>query len=84
MAIKNRSKRILKEKEMSIRELSRRSGYEFESVRRFVNNIAPSYTRDMLEKMCRVLGVDVGEMLYMDMYDEEDTSENKNAHTVGN
>ncbi|MEX2460868.1 MAG: helix-turn-helix transcriptional regulator [Paenibacillaceae bacterium] len=58
-----RLKAILDQRGESIRKVSEAIEYRFESVRKLYNNTAPFYHRDLLDKLCTYLGVEIGELL---------------------
>ena len=50
--IKSNIKALADAKGVSLRKLAEDIGIGFESVRRFANDIAPNYSRDLMEKFC--------------------------------
>lgn len=57
--------KLLKEREMSMRELSRRLGLTRESVRKIVNGSARRITLDVIAKMCEVLNCDITDIMHL-------------------
>lgn len=55
--------KILKEREISIREFSRMIDYNFEAVRRVHNNDSTRLSTVILERACRVLNVTISDLL---------------------
>lgn len=64
MAVYLRIKDVLNERGISIRKFAKDIDYNYESVRRIVNNDTPSYPRDFLDKTCRYLEKDVTDLIY--------------------
>lgn len=65
MTITSNLKALLAEREMSIRELSRRTGHTFESVRNLYNNKMERFPRELIGRVCGVLGIEVSELLIL-------------------
>ncbi len=63
MNIKCNLKQILKERDISIRQLSSAIGVSFESVRRLANNDATQYSKSTIEKICDYLDIGLCELL---------------------
>ena len=58
-------KAILEQRNISLKELSRRIDYNFEAVRRIANNKATSFSRVALAKICTELEITPNELLYV-------------------
>ncbi|OLN23706.1 hypothetical protein BTO30_02925 [Domibacillus antri] len=65
MRIKSNLKTILDERKMSIRELERKTGLKFETLRRLYNDTTVQYHRDALGKVCTVLNIRICELLVL-------------------
>lgn len=63
MRIYNRLHEILEEKDVSIRELSRRMGFSFETVRNFANNKSTRYSLRLMEHICEEMDVELFELI---------------------
>lgn len=63
--IRCKLKGILDERGESIRSVAKGINYRFESVRMLYNNSAPYYHRDLLNKLCTYLEVEIGDLLEM-------------------
>ncbi|CDV96334.1 Cro/C1-type HTH DNA-binding domain [Desulfitobacterium hafniense] len=61
--IRSRLKEIADSRELSIREIARGSDCHFEIVRRLYNDTMERYPRDVIDKLCTYLDVEVGELL---------------------
>lgn len=61
--IKSNLAQILKEKNLSIRKVSRDTGIRFESLRTLADDTMERYPRGMLDKLCTYLGVELSEIL---------------------
>lgn len=61
--IRCKLKEILDERGESIRKVAEAIDYRFESVRRLYNNSAPYYHRDLLNKLCIYLEIEIGDLL---------------------
>lgn len=59
-------KAILDERALSIRKVAADIGYNFEGVRRMYNDEMDRYPRDLLEKLCDYLGVEIDRLLVRD------------------
>lgn len=69
--IKSNLKHILDSRgdNISIRELARELDCQFETIRRFYNDSMERYPRDVIDKLCKYLGVTPGELI---VYVEEE------------
>lgn len=69
--IKSNLKNILDSRgnNISIRELARELDCQFETIRRFYNDTMERYPRDVIDKICKYLGVTPGELI---VYVEEE------------
>ncbi|CAM4469711.1 helix-turn-helix domain-containing protein [Paenibacillus xylanexedens] len=69
--IKSNLKNILDSRgnNISIRELARELDCQFETIRRFYNDSMERYPRDVIDKLCKYLGVTPGELI---VYVEEE------------
>jgi DNA-binding Xre family transcriptional regulator len=56
-------KRILDERDISIRQLASDTGLNFETVRRLYNDETRQYQRESIAAVCVALGIEVGELL---------------------
>lgn len=61
--LKSKLKLIVDERGLSIREVSRGTGINFEVVRRVYNDTMERYPRDVLDKLCKYLNVTVQDIL---------------------
>lgn len=61
--IRCKLKGILDERGESIRSVAKGIDYRFESVRTLYNNTAPYYHRDLLDRLCTYLEIEIGELL---------------------
>jgi len=66
MRAKSNLKRILNDRDMSIRKLANDSGLPFETLRRMYNDDTKQYQRDTIGRICEVLDVDISELLMLD------------------
>jgi len=71
--IENRLSRILGERRMSIAELERQTGVPYTSLFELYHGRAKRVDIKTLDRICKALGVDVGDILeYRDTRDEPD------------
>jgi DNA-binding Xre family transcriptional regulator len=68
--VKSNLKAVLKEKELSIRQLAEQTGLSFETLRRMYHDQTRQYNRDMLAKVCESLEININELLLL--VDEQD------------
>jgi len=61
--IRCKLKEILDVRGESIRKVAEGVNYRFESVRKLYNNTAPFYHRDLLDKLCTYLEIEIGDLL---------------------
>ena len=66
MVINSKLKSIIDERGLSIRKVAADTGINFESLRRFYNNDTERYSRDVLEKLCKYLNVDIPDLIQLD------------------
>jgi DNA-binding Xre family transcriptional regulator len=64
--INSRLNVIMEERNLSIRQVARDIDYRFDSVRQLYNNENKTYPRELLEKLCKYLGVTPGELLFIE------------------
>lgn len=64
--VRTRLLSILEERDMSIRELSRRIGCRFDSLRMLANDEMRRFPNDLLFNICDELRISIGELLYLD------------------
>lgn len=77
--IRTNLKYILEEREISIRELERRTGERYETLRRMVNNKLTQFPNMTLFRVCSVLNIEIGDLLYVDYkHHEADVTDNYN------
>ncbi|MEK4188129.1 helix-turn-helix transcriptional regulator [Paenibacillus sp. FSL R7-0048] len=69
--LKSKLKVIVDERGLSIREVARGTGINFEVVRRVYNDTMERYPRDVLDKLCKYLNVTVQDILEFTPEDEE-------------
>ncbi|MNB98934.1 hypothetical protein D3C75_461970 [compost metagenome] len=69
--LKSKLKIIVDERGLSIREVARGTGINFEVVRRVYNDTMERYPRDVLDKLCKYLNVTVQDILEYTPEDEE-------------
>ena len=55
-------KAILKEKGMSLRELERRSGEDYEAIRRIYNNLSKQVNLSLVANICLTLDIRIDEL----------------------
>jgi putative transcriptional regulator len=72
--IKSRLAEIAEEQGISIRELARDTDCHYETMRKLFNDSMERYPRDMLDKLCKRLGVTPGDLIVY-VNDEEAASE---------
>lgn len=65
MRVKCNLKVILDERKISIRQLAQDTGIGFESLRRLYNDEAKSYTKNVIEKVCKELDIEINELLIL-------------------
>lgn len=75
--LKSKLKKIVDERGLSIREVARGSGINFEIVRRVYNDTMERYPRDVLDKLCEYLAVSIQDILEYTP-GSADTEESKN------
>jgi putative transcriptional regulator len=63
MAIQNRISRVMGERRLNIQELSRRSGLSYTTVWSLYHGTAQRIDLTTLDKLCRALDVQVGDLL---------------------
>jgi DNA-binding Xre family transcriptional regulator len=61
--VKNNLKHVLVDHDMSLAELARRIGIAYSIINDFANMKRSSVQFDVLEKICRELGVTIGDVL---------------------
>lgn len=61
--VKSNLKKILDERDISIREFSRQTDITFELCRRMYNNETSRYPKEMLATMCEVLDIGLCELI---------------------
>ena len=61
--IRSKLKDIADSRELSIREIARESNCHFEIVRRLYNDTMERYPKDVLNRLCAYLGVEVGDIV---------------------
>ncbi|WP_025847566.1 helix-turn-helix domain-containing protein [Paenibacillus ehimensis] len=61
--IRSKLKEIADSRGLSIRQIATGSDCHFEVVRRMYNDTMERYPRDLLDKLCEFLEVDVGDLL---------------------
>ncbi len=61
--IENRLSTILGARRMSIRELARGADLDYSAAHRFYSGKTTRYDADVLDRLCRFLGVQVGDLL---------------------
>ncbi|GLI07653.1 MULTISPECIES: helix-turn-helix domain-containing protein [Paenibacillus] len=61
--IRSKLKPILDQRGISIRQLAKDIDYRFDSVRAFYNDQTERYPRELLDKLCTYLGVNIGDLL---------------------
>lgn len=64
--IRSNLKKILDERDLSIRQVARDIDYRFESVRQLYNDENKSYPKELLSKICDYLDITPGDLLYLD------------------
>lgn len=63
MRVKSNLKRILDDREISIRQLAKDTGLPFETLRRLYNDETKQYQRDTIGRICEVLDVELSDLL---------------------
>ena len=63
MRAKSNLKRLLDDRDISIRQFAEDTGLKFETLRRLYNDDTKQYQRDTIGRVCEVLGVDIDELL---------------------
>ncbi|KDE21788.1 hypothetical protein BG30_12345 [Bacillus subtilis subsp. subtilis] len=61
--IKSNLKHILDERKISIRQLSREIDHEYPTVRKLYNDEMERYPRELLDKVCTHLNIELQELL---------------------
>lgn len=69
--IRSKLKDIADQRDLSIREIARDSGCHFEIVRRMYNDTMERYPRDVIDRLCTYLEVEVGDLLEYEKSTEE-------------
>lgn len=64
--VRSNLKTLLDKREISIRQLSKDTGLQFETLRRLYHDNSKQYHRDTLAKICEVLNVEVDDLLILD------------------
>jgi DNA-binding Xre family transcriptional regulator len=64
--VKSNLKRILDERDISIRQLARDIDHRLESVRQLYNDELERYPRELLTKLCTYLDVTPGDLLIIE------------------
>ena len=65
--IKNRLKVLLAERDMNLSDLAELAGLHYTTVRRFAGDVVTSIHKETLEKVCKALGVQPGDIfIYKD------------------
>jgi DNA-binding Xre family transcriptional regulator len=62
---KSNLKAILDARDMSIRQLSEKTGLPFESLRRLYNDETKQYQRDTIGKICEELQIEISDLLIL-------------------
>lgn len=63
--IKSNLKPILAQRKISIREFSRMIDYNYENVRKLVNDDSTHFPRELLARTCQALNIGVNELLVL-------------------
>ena len=63
MRVKSNLKRILDDREISIRQLAKDTGLPFETLRRLYNDETKQYQRDTIGRIYEVLDVELSDLL---------------------
>lgn len=61
--LRSNLKTILDSRELSIRKVANDLDYRFETVRRMYNNDMKHYPRNLIDKLCSYLDIEVGDLL---------------------
>ena len=72
MQVNSTLKKILDERNLSIRKVASDTGIAFESVRRIYNNDTERFPRDVLAKLCAYLDVGIADLLELEKADRQD------------
>lgn len=73
--VKSNLKRILDERNISIRQFAVDSDLQYETIRRMYNDDTRQYQRDTLAKICESLGVEISDILIL--VDKDDDKQAK-------
>ena len=71
MRVKSNLKRILDDREISIRQLAKDTGLPFETLRRLYNDETKQYQRDTIGRICEVLDVELSDLLTLTPADDK-------------
>jgi DNA-binding Xre family transcriptional regulator len=66
MVVRSNLKKILDDRSMSIRQVSRDIEYRFDSVRQMYNDENKTYPRELITKLCKYLDVTPGELIILE------------------
>lgn len=77
MRVKSNLKIILDERQISIRQLSEKTGINFESLRRLYNDDTKQYQRDTIGRICEVLDIQIEDLLMLVSDEMNKTTSNK-------
>lgn len=73
MAIINSNlKKIMDQRELSIRQVARDIDYRFDSVRQLYNNENKTYPRELITKLCVYLNISPGELFTLENDDKKE------------
>ncbi|MGE7608936.1 helix-turn-helix domain-containing protein [Peribacillus frigoritolerans] len=72
--VKSNLKKILDERNLSIRQLASMTDLKFETLRRLYNDDTKQYQRDTIGRICEVLEIQINDILVL-IEDEKNPSE---------
>lgn len=72
MRAKSTLKQILDDRKISIRKCAEMCELPVETVRRMYNDTTMQYQRDTLGKLCKSLGVEISDILALEIDDKKD------------
>ncbi|XHU81136.1 helix-turn-helix transcriptional regulator [Peribacillus simplex] len=65
MRVKSNLKKILDERNISIRQLASMTDLKFETLRRLYNDDTKQYQRDTIGRICEVLDININDILIL-------------------
>ena len=69
LQVKSNLKNLLDSRKMSIRQLEKDTGLQFETLRRLYHDDSKQYHKDTIARICEVLHIEINELLILDKKD---------------